>query len=64
MIVDYRILLKNGGILMNFNALVIIFWILDILNLGFMEMFDTTYPLNTLFWVLYFLLVPSLVARY
>ena len=49
---------------MNFNALVIIFWILDILNLGFMEMFDTTYPLNTLFWVLYFLLVPSLVAKY
>ena len=49
---------------MNFNALAIIFWILDILNLGFMEMFDTTYPLNTLFWVLYFLLVPSLVVRY
>lgn len=49
---------------MNFNALVIIFWILDILNLGFMEMFDTTYPLNTLFWILYFLLVPSLVVRY
>ena len=49
---------------MNFNALVIIFWILDISNLGFMEMFDTTYPLNTLFWVLYFLLVPSLVVRY
>lgn len=49
---------------MNFNALVIIFWILDILNLGFMEMFDTTYQLNTLFWILYFLLVPSLVVRY
>ena len=49
---------------MNFNALAIIFWILDILNLGFMEMFDTTYPLNTLFWILYFLLVPSLVVRY
>ena len=32
--------------------------------MGFMEMFDTTYPLNTLFWVLYFLLVPSLVVRY
>ena len=48
---------------MNFNALVIIFWILDILNLGFMEIFDTTYPLNTLFWA-YFLLMPSLVVRY
>lgn len=49
---------------MNFNALVIIFWILDILNLEFMEMFDTTYPINTLFWILYFLLVPSLVVKY
>ena len=45
---------------MNFNALVIIFWILDILNLGFMEMFDTTYPLNTLFWVLWFIFAPSI----
>ena len=31
---------------------VIIFWIMDILNMPFMQMFDTTYPLNGLFWVL------------
>lgn len=31
---------------------ILIFWILDILNMPFMEMFDTTYPLNTLFWIL------------
>ena len=37
------------------NAIVI-FWIMDILNLPFMEMFDTTYPLNTLFWFLVILL--------
>jgi len=34
---------------------VIIFWIMDILNFPFMEMFDTTYPLNELFWLLVFL---------
>lgn len=32
-----------------------IFWILDICNMPFMEMFDTTYPLNTLFWCLIWL---------
>lgn len=31
---------------------VTVFWILDICNMPFMEMFDTTYPLNTLFWFL------------
>ena len=29
-----------------------VFWILDICNMPFMEMFDTTYPLNALFWFL------------
>lgn len=33
---------------------VIVFWIMDILNFPFMEMFDTTYPLNELFWCLVF----------
>ena len=32
-----------------------VFWICDILNMPFMEMFDTTYPLNTLFWILVFI---------
>lgn len=26
------------------------FWLMDILNMPFMEMFDTTYPLNGVFW--------------
>lgn len=30
--------------------LILIFWILDITDMPFMEMFDTTYPMNTLFW--------------
>lgn len=29
-----------------------LFWICDILNMPFMEVFDTTYPFNTLFWIL------------
>ena len=27
-----------------------IFWIMDVLDLPFMEMFDTTYPINGVFW--------------
>ena len=34
------------------KAAVNIFWIMDILNMPFMEQFDTTYPLNTAFWLL------------
>ena len=45
---------------MSFNGLMTAFWILDILNPQFMEMFDTTYPLNTLFWVLWFIFAPSI----
>ena len=33
-----------------FKTMVELFWIMDILDLPFMEMFDTTYPLNGLFW--------------
>ena len=28
------------------------FWIMDIINLPFMQMFDTTYELNEVFWIL------------
>ena len=35
---------------------VTLFWIMDILNMPFMEIFDTTYPLNTLFWIFVFVL--------
>lgn len=41
---------------------VTIFWILDVCNMPFMEMFDTTYPLNTLFWLLVWLLCSSEVT--
>ena len=33
-----------------------IFWILDVCNMPFMEIFDTIYPLNGLFWFLMVLL--------
>lgn len=28
-----------------------IFWFMDLINLDFMKPFDTTYPINTLFWI-------------
>lgn len=37
--------------------LILIFWILDITNMPFMQMFDTTYPMNTLFWWLIWIFV-------
>ena len=36
-----------------------IFWILDILNLPFMQMFDTTYAINGFAWFLIWILLPS-----
>ncbi len=41
-------------ILLLIRLFILLFWIFDILNMPFMEMFDTTYPLNTLFWILVF----------
>lgn len=35
---------------------VALFWVLDICNMPFMEIFDTTYPLNGLFWTLFLVL--------
>jgi hypothetical protein len=37
------------------GLLVTMFWVLDIFNFKFMEMFDTTYPLNGWFWFVVFL---------
>lgn len=37
--------------------LIMIFWILDITDIPFMDMFDTTYPMNTLFWWLIWIFV-------
>lgn len=36
---------------------VLIFWFMDILNMDFMKLFDTTYPLNFLFWLGIFMLM-------
>lgn len=35
-----------------FRCLVEIFWVMDLMNMPFMKMFDTTYPLNGLFWLI------------
>ena len=42
-----------------FYSLVSIFWVLDILNLPFMQMFDTTYPINVWAWFLIWMLMPT-----
>ena len=42
-----------------FRALLDIVWVLDILNLPFMEMLDTTYPINGWAWFLIFLVIPT-----
>ena len=36
-----------------------VFWVLDICNIPFMEMFDTTYPINSLVWLLIWMVLPS-----
>ena len=41
-----------------FNSILTIFWILDVVNIPFMEMFDTTYPINGWAWFLIWLLLP------
>ena len=38
---------------------IIIFWVLDILDLPFMQMFDTTYPINGWAWFLIWIFLPS-----
>lgn len=40
-----------------------LFWIADIMNLSFMEMFDTTYPLNGWFWFLGWFFIVSINSR-
>ncbi len=42
-----------------FYAALTIFWVLDVVNLPFMEMFDTTYPINTLVWLLIWMFIPT-----
>ena len=39
-----------------FNKLIVAFWVADIMNLPFMEMFDTDYPLNFWFYFVVFFL--------
>ena len=45
-----------------FYSLLTIFWILDILNFPFMEMFDTTYPINGVFWFFICIFLPAITS--
>ena len=42
------------------NVVASIFWLMDVINLPFMDIFDTVYPLNGLFYVYAFLLMCAL----
>lgn len=42
-----------------FYYILTIVWILDILNLPFMDFLDITYPINSLAWFLIWVFVPS-----
>ena len=42
-----------------FVALLNIIWVLDVLNLPFMEFMDVDIPINTLAWILIFLTLPA-----
>lgn len=42
-----------------FYTCLTIFWLFDIINLPFMQMFDTTYPINGWAWLLIGVIVPS-----
>ena len=42
-----------------FYSCLTIFWILDIINMPFMQIFDTKYPINTLAWILIWIFIPS-----
>lgn len=41
-----------------FYALLNIFWVFDIIDMPFMEQFDTRYQINTLAWLLIWLVIP------
>jgi hypothetical protein len=42
-----------------FYALLTIFWVLDIFNLPFMEVFDTTYQINGWLWFFIWIFLPT-----
>ncbi|KAF5050621.1 hypothetical protein DSECCO2_427630 [anaerobic digester metagenome] len=43
-----------------FRTCLAIFWVLDILDFPFMEIFDTIYPVNGLAWFLIWVFIPSI----
>lgn len=39
------------------RLLLMMIWILDVINIWFMQCIDTTYPLNTMFWLLVWIFI-------
>ena len=42
--------------------LIALFWLADVMDLPFMAMFDTTYPLNSAFWTLGWFLIGCIIS--
>ena len=40
------------------GAIILLVWIADIINLPQLEWMDTTYPINTLAWLLIWIFIP------
>lgn len=47
-----------------FYSLLIIIWILDILNVPIMGFMDSQIPINTLAWLLIWILIPSTTNKF
>ena len=43
------------------TELIALFWIADVMNLPFMEMFDTTYALNGMFWAFGWFMIIAII---
>jgi hypothetical protein len=41
-----------------------IFWIFDVIDMPFMEIFDTTYPINSLAWILMWICIIFIGERH
>jgi hypothetical protein len=56
--------IKKASVSVPIGGILFIFWALDVLNVSFMEIFDTKYPINSLVWFLIWLLVPSTIKLF
>lgn len=42
-----------------FYSLLTLFWVFDVMNMPFMEIFDTIYPINGIAWLIIWAVLPT-----